>query len=35
MGHTVNSIQINAPFSIIFNISNCILEEDWTELFGG
>jgi aromatase len=32
MGHTVNSIQINAPFQVTFDISNQI--ERWTELFG-
>lgn len=32
MGHTVNSIVINAPYSIVFDISNHI--ERWTELFG-
>ena len=32
MGHTVNSIIINAPFELIFDISNKI--ERWTELFG-
>ena len=32
MGHTVNSIVINAPYSIVFDISNKI--ERWTELFG-
>ena len=32
MGHTVNSIQINAPFKTTFDISNQI--ERWTELFG-
>jgi len=33
MGHTVNSIIINAPYEKIFDISNDI--ERWTELFGG
>ena len=32
MGHTRNSIVINAPYSLIFDISNHI--ERWTELFG-
>ncbi|MDO8675186.1 MAG: polyketide cyclase [Candidatus Omnitrophota bacterium] len=32
MGHTVNSIIINAPYELIFDISNKI--ERWTELFG-
>ncbi len=32
MGHTVNSITINAPYSLVFDISNHI--ERWTELFG-
>ena len=32
MGHTVNSIIINAPYELIFDISNRI--ERWTELFG-
>ena len=32
MGHTRNSIVINAPYSIVFDISNKI--ERWTELFG-
>ncbi len=32
MGHTVNSILINAPYSLVFDISNNI--ERWTELFG-
>ncbi len=32
MGHTVNSIVINAPYEIVFDISNKI--ERWTELFG-
>ena len=32
MGHTRNSIIINAPYSIVFDISNKI--ERWTELFG-
>jgi len=33
MGHTVNSIIINAPYEKIFDISNDIRR--WTELFGG
>jgi aromatase len=33
MGHTNNSILINAPYDKIFDISNDI--ERWTELFGG
>jgi aromatase len=32
MGHTRNSIIINAPYEITFDISNDI--ERWTELFG-
>ena len=32
MGHTVNSIVINAPYGLVFDISNQI--ERWTELFG-
>ncbi len=32
MGHTVNSILINAPYELVFNVSNDI--ERWTELFG-
>ena len=32
MGHTRNSIVINAPYSIVFDVSNKI--ERWTELFG-
>ena len=32
MGHTRNSIVINAPYSLVFDISNKI--ERWTELFG-
>ena len=32
MGHTVNSIVINAPYELTFDISNKI--ERWTELFG-
>src|SRR5262245_51666001 len=32
MGHTVNSIVINAPYDLVFEISNHI--ERWTELFG-
>ena len=33
MGHTCNSITINAPYEKIFDISNDIPR--WTELFGG
>ncbi len=33
MGHTCNSIIINAPYDVIFDISNTIPR--WTELFGG
>ena len=33
MGHTANSIVINAPYDLVFDISNDI--ERWTELFGG
>jgi len=33
MGHTSNSILINAPYDKVFDISNDI--ERWTELFGG
>ena len=33
MGHTCNSIIINAPFDKVFDISNDITR--WTELFGG
>ena len=33
MGHTCNSIIINAPYDLIFEISNTIPR--WTELFGG
>ncbi len=33
MGHTCNSIAINAPYDLVFDISNDI--ERWTELFGG
>ena len=33
MGHTCNSITINAPYELIFDISNDIPR--WTELFGG
>jgi aromatase len=33
MGHTCNSIVINAPYEKIFDISNDIPR--WTELFGG
>ena len=32
MGHTCNSIVINAPYDLVFDISNHI--ERWTELFG-
>ncbi len=32
MGHTVNSIVINAPYEKVFEISNNV--ERWTELFG-
>lgn len=32
MGHTRNSIIIDAPYSLVFDISNKI--ERWTELFG-
>ena len=32
MGHTVNSIIIDAPYETVFDISNQI--ERWTELFG-
>ena len=32
MGHTCNSIVINAPYDLVFNISNNIPR--WTELFG-
>lgn len=32
MGHTRNSILINAPYKLVFDISNHI--ERWTELFG-
>ena len=32
MCHTVNSIIINAPYELVFDISNHI--ERWTELFG-
>ena len=32
MGHTRNSIVINAPYNLVFDISNKI--ERWTELFG-
>ncbi|HOD12310.1 MAG TPA: SRPBCC family protein [Candidatus Omnitrophota bacterium] len=32
MGHTRNSIVINAPYDLVFDISNHI--ERWTELFG-
>jgi aromatase len=33
MGHTANSIVINAPYDKVFDISNDIPR--WTELFGG
>ena len=33
MGHTCNSIIINAPYDSVFDISNAIGR--WTELFGG
>ena len=33
MGHTCNSIMINAPYDFVFDISNTIPR--WTELFGG
>lgn len=33
MGHTCNSILINAPYDLVFDISNDIPR--WTELFGG
>lgn len=33
MGHTCNSIIINAPYDLVFEISNDIPR--WTELFGG
>lgn len=33
MGHTCNSIVINAPYEKVFDISNDIPR--WTELFGG
>ena len=33
MGHTCNSIIIDAPYEKVFDISNNI--ERWTELFGG
>jgi len=32
MGHTCNSITIDAPYDLVFDISNHI--ERWTELFG-
>jgi len=32
MGHTCNSISINAPYELVFKISNDIPR--WTELFG-
>ncbi len=33
MGHTCNSIVINAPYATVFDLSNDIPR--WTELFGG
>ena len=33
MGHTCNSIVIDAPYDLVFDISNDIPR--WTELFGG
>jgi len=33
MGQTINSILIEAPYDLVFDISNDI--ERWTELFGG
>jgi len=33
MAHTANSVLINAPYDVVFDISNDI--ERWTELFGG
>lgn len=33
MGQTINSILIEAPYNLVFDISNDI--ERWTELFGG
>lgn len=33
MGHTCNSILINAPYELVFDISNDVPR--WTELFGG
>ncbi|PIP19699.1 MAG: polyketide cyclase [Candidatus Omnitrophica bacterium CG08_land_8_20_14_0_20_41_16] len=33
MGHTCNAIVINAPYDLVFDISNDIPR--WTELFGG
>jgi len=33
MGHTCNSVVINAPYDLVFDISNDIVR--WTELFGG
>ncbi|MFZ2356963.1 MAG: SRPBCC family protein [Candidatus Omnitrophota bacterium] len=33
MGHTCNSIIINAPYDLVFDVSNDIVR--WTELFGG
>ncbi len=32
MGHTRNEIMINAPYDLVFDVSNKI--ERWTELFG-
>jgi aromatase len=32
MGHTRNSVIINAPYDLVFDVSNHI--ERWTELFG-
>ncbi len=32
MGHTCNSVIINAPYDLVFDISNDIVR--WTELFG-
>ncbi len=32
MGHTCNDITINAPYELVFDVSNHI--ERWTELFG-
>lgn len=33
MGHTCNSVVINAPYDLVYDISNDIPR--WTELFGG